>query len=89
MPSLKPKRFRGRLLRRGRARRAPEAHLRPADLGAPERDATQVADRVHRDLRVVGAGLDAQVAAGLVGIEVVAEERRQPLENGGRRAPMP
>ena len=37
---------------------------------------------MHGDLRVVGARLDAQVAARGIRIEVVAEERRQPLERG-------
>jgi hypothetical protein len=38
---------------------------------------------VHGDLRVVGARLDAQVAAGVIGLQVVAEERRQRGEQGG------
>ena len=49
--------------RAGGRRRAAEAELRPAHARRAERDPGQVADGVHRDLRVVGARLDAQVAA--------------------------
>ena len=41
---------------------------------------------MHRDLRVVGAGLHAQVALGARRVEVVAREVRQRLER--RRAPV-
>ena len=66
---------RGRL-RGGRARRAAEAELRPAQPRAPEGDAAEVADRVDGDLRVVGARLDAQVAAR--GIRGRGRRRRRP-----------
>ena len=42
--------------------------------GAPRAIAREVADGVERDLRVVGAGLDAEVAAGAVRVELVAGE---------------
>ncbi len=62
MPSLKPNRLRGvGPVGLGRGRLA-EAELRPAHRGAARGDPGQVADGVHRDLRVVGAGLDRQVA---------------------------
>ena len=64
------------LLGRGR-RRAAEAELGPAHRDGAEADPGEVADRVHRDLRVVGAGLDAQVAVAAVGVEVVGREVRQ------------
>ena len=60
MPSLKPNRLRGvACARRGR-RRAAEPELRPAHRDDAEADPDQVAHGVHRDLRVVGAGLDAR-----------------------------
>ena len=40
---------------------------------------------MHGDLRVVGAGLDAEVAAGALGLQRVALESRQRLEVRGRR----
>ena len=43
----------------------------------------QVAHRVEGDQRVVGAGLDAQVAAGVVGVEVLVGQRRQLGQRGG------
>ncbi len=69
-------------LARGRGGRATEAELRPADGGASERDAAQVADRVDGDLRVVGARLDAEVAAGEAGLQVVSREAGQLLQLG-------
>ncbi len=88
VPSLNPNRFRGVVWRSrwttyGRSRAATSAR-RPA-----EGDPGQVADRVHRDLRIVGAGLDAQVAVGPGRVEVVGREVRQPLaapRAAGRRA---
>ena len=70
---------RGLLVER-RLRRAAVPELRPAQLRAAEGDAAQVADGVHRDLRIVGAGLDAQVATARLRVEVVAEEGREPFE---------
>ena len=48
---------------------------------APEGDAAQVADRVDGDLRVIGAGLDAEVAVAPCGLE-----RRRPRTAGAARA---
>lgn len=72
---------RRRLAGRG-TRGLTESELRPAQARPPERDAAEVADRVNRDLGVVGTGLDAQVAVRRRGIEVVPEEGRKPLETG-------
>ncbi len=74
------------LLARRRRRRAAEAELRPAHGDGAEADAREVADRVDGDLRVVGAGLHAQVAAGARRVEVVGREVRQRLER--RRPPV-
>ena len=49
-----------------------------------ERGPGQVADRVHRDLRVVGAGLDDEVAVGARGVEVVGREVREVDEPVGQ-----
>ena len=67
---------RGRLRAR-RRRRAAEAELRPADRDPAEADADQVADGVHGDLRVVRAGLDADVAVAARRVQVVRRETRQ------------
>ena len=47
-------------------------------------DAGEVADRVERDLRVVGAGLDAEVAAATLRVELIAPERGQVVAAAGR-----
>ena len=95
VPSLNPNRLRGVGLGGRRRRGAPEAELRPADARGAERGPGQVADRVHRDLRVVGAGLDDEVAVGARRVEVVGREVRQldearraagPRGRTGRRA---
>ena len=83
---LEPEEVARRLLLDGRPRGAAEAHLRPADARAPEGDPAQVAHGVHGDLRIVGARLDAEVAVAPLGLQVVAEEGREPLEPG--RAPV-
>ena len=89
VPSLNPKRFRGvAWLGRGR-RGAAVAELRPAHRRGAEPDAGEVADRVHGDLRVVGAGLHAQVAVAARGVEVVGREVRQRLSAAGRRSASP
>ena len=54
-----------------------EAQLGPADARLAESDAGQVPDRVDCHLRVVGAGLDHDVAAGASGLEIIAGEVRQ------------
>lgn len=63
-------------VRRRRGRLA-EAQLRPADGDLAEADPGQIADRVHRDLRIVGACLHTQIAAAARPVEVVAGELRQ------------
>ena len=63
---------RGLLGRRRRGAAVPQ--LRPPHRRRPEADAEQVAHRVHGDLRVVRAGLDADVAARAGGVEPVAPE---------------
>ena len=63
VPSLKPNRLRGVDLAARRRRGAPEARAGPPHGDDAEADPDQVAHRVHGDLRVVGAGLDAEVAA--------------------------
>ena len=73
-----------RVLRAARRRRAAEAELRPAHHDAAAADAREVAHGVEGDLRVVGAGLDADVAAALRRVERVVAERRQLLQR--RRA---
>ena len=50
-----------------RRRRAPEAELRPAERRRAAGDPGEVADGVERDLRIVGAGLHAEVAAAAGG----------------------
>ena len=49
----------------------------------------EVAHRVERDLRVVGARLDAEVAADERGVELVARQRWQLGEAFGCRAARP
>ncbi len=83
VPSLKPKRLRGGGLVPGGRRGTAEAELRPADAHHAHADPGQVADRVHRHLRVVGAGLDAEVAAGELRLQRVAGELRQLGQGGG------
>ena len=77
MPSLKPNRLRGVawLVEVDEVRPKPSWAQRIAD-GA-EGDPGEVADRVHGDLRVVGAGLDAEVAVAARRVEVVGREVRQ------------
>ena len=76
MPSLKPNMLRGVAWRLRGRRRAAEPELAPAHRDDPEAHPHQVAHRVHRHLRVVGAGLDDDVAARARRVEVVAEEGR-------------
>ena len=72
-----------RLLPRTRARGPAVPEAGPAHLGTTEGDAAQVADRVHHDLRVVGARLDAEVAVTDRVLEEVERERRQRGERLG------
>src|SRR5690606_23690160 len=78
-----------RLLPSGGSRGPTEAQLRPAQHGAAEGDAGEVADRVDRDLRIVGTGLNAQITVALLRIEILAEERGQSFEPLGQAAPKP
>ena len=83
VPSLKPNRLRGVDCDGRRGRGPAEPELRPPHGDGAEPDPGQVADRVHRHLRVVGAGLDAEVAVRAELVEVVAREVRQLLERRG------
>ena len=79
----------GRVLLAGRGRGAPEAELRPLHHHRPAADPGQVADRVEGDLRVVGARLDAEVAARDVGVDRLRRQRRELAQRRGppRREP--
>ena len=55
----------------------PKPELRPADAHHARAEADQVADGVHGDLRIVRAGLDAEVAAADRRVELVAGEGGQ------------
>ena len=59
-----------------------EAHLGPLDSRLAEGEAHQVANRVHGDLGVVGASLDADVSAAERWIDGVAGEVRQVGQRG-------
>ena len=85
VPSLKPWRLRGVGLAARRRRGAAEAELGPAERRRRPTRAGEVAHRVERDLRVVGAGLDAEVAVGArrlrgcrPGTRAARRERRSP-----------
>ena len=77
-----PRRFLGGRLRQ-------KACLGPAKLGRAIRQAGKLPDRVKRDLRIVSARLNRNVAPGARGLELIAiefrqvDERRRPL---GRQA---
>src|SRR5580698_2665836 len=60
-----------------------EAELHPVVLDDPHADPGQVADGVEGHEGVVCAGLDAQVAAGVAGVEVLVGQRRQLAESRG------
>ena len=83
VPSLNPNRFRGVACSRRGRRGAAEAQLRILHRDGAEADPGQVAHRVHRDLRVVGARLDADVAAAAGGVEDLVGELRQVGQRGG------
>ena len=84
VPSLKPIRLRGvswaRLV--DDVRPKPSCDQRITHAAAA--DAGQVADRVEGDLRVVGAGLDAEVAAAARRVE--ARRRAAPAGRAARPA---
>ena len=77
VPSLKPNRLRGVAWPVLVDDVRPKPSCDQRTLTTPGAEPDQVADGVHGDLRVVGAGLDAQVAAADRGVELVAGERRQ------------
>ena len=79
---LEPEQVARRGLAGRRRRGAAEAELGPAHGDRAEADPGEVADRVHRDLRVVGAGLHAQVAVAARRVEVVGREVRQLAQRG-------
>ena len=85
MPSLNPSRFRAVVWVVEVDDVRPKPSWDQRDRGPSERDPGQVADRVHRHLRIVGTGLDAEVAVGPGRIEVVGREVRQPSQR--RRLP--
>ncbi len=60
-----------------------EAQLEPSDDGDATGQPGEVAHRVERDLWVVGAGLDREVAAAPAGLQRIAGERGD-LGEGGR-----
>ena len=62
-----------------------KAGLGPTELRGAVRQAGQLPDGVEGDHRIVGAGLDRDVAAGLRGVELIAVEFRQVDER--RRPP--
>src|SRR5699024_11528431 len=86
VPSLYPKRLRGVSIVGARGRGLAETELGPAQGDRPEGAAGEVADGVHGDVRVVGAGLDAQVAVAAGGVEGVPGEVGERLE--GLRPPV-
>ena len=87
VPSLKPIRLRGVVLRAAGRRGAAEAELRPAHHDDAAADPGQVADRVEGDLRVVGAGLDAEVAAAALRVELVAGQAAAGRRSAAGRSP--
>ena len=67
----------------GRCGRGPaEAELHPVVLDDAHADPGHVAHGVERDERIVGAGLDAQIAAGVVGVKILVGQRRELGERG-------
>ena len=74
VPSLNPIRLRG-VAAVCRARQ--KTGLRPANLGHAIGEPGQLPDRMKRHLRIVGAGLDRQIAAGRLRRQLVAVEPRQ------------
>ena len=86
VPSLNPSRLRGVAcavdVDEVRPKPSCDQRMRARAEGGPG----EVPDRVHRDLRVVGAGLDDEVAVAARRVEVVAREvgeldeaRREPV----------
>ncbi len=80
---LEPEHVARRRLGLRRRRGAAEPELAPAHRDHPEAHPHQVAHGVHRHLRVVGAGLDDDVATGARRVEVVAEEAGQLAQRLG------
>ena len=77
MPSLKPNRLRGVAWPVLVDDVRPNPSCDQRTLTTPGAEPDQVADGVHGDLRIVGAGLDAQIAAADRRVELVARERGQ------------
>ena len=73
VPSLNPIKLRG--VSAGAVGKKPR--LRPAKLGGAIGQARKLPDGVKRDLRIIGAGLNRNVASGPRGFELVAVEFRQ------------
>ena len=90
-PVLEPHEVARGHLRARRAGGAAEPELGPAQHDDPAADPAEVAHRVERDLRVVGASLHHDVAAGARRVELVARERRQVdrAQRAARRDPEP
>ena len=89
-PVLEAHQVARRVLRAARRRRAAEAELRPAHHDAAAAEPREVAHGVERDLRVVGAGLHAEVAAAARRVErVVARTRAAAVSAAGRFAARP
>ena len=82
VPSLKPIRLRGVACARLVVGRASEAELRPADGHRAAADPREVAHGVEGDLRVVRAGLDAEVAVAARRVELVAGQGGQVRQRG-------
>ena len=76
----------GRHLRGGRGGGTPEAQLLPGHHGAAAGDANQVTNRVEGHLRVVSAGLDAQVAVAALRFQRVPGHVRDAHERLGQLA---
>ena len=79
---LEPEQVPGRGLGCRRGRGPTEAELRPTHARAAKGGPGEVADRVHGDLRIVGARLDEQVAVAAARVELVAREVGEPDEAG-------
>ena len=89
MPSLKPNRLRGVAWARTVDDVRPKPSCDQRTRHHAEADPGQVADGVHGDLRVVGAGLDAQVAAGCAGSSASPGKRGRSAARPGARAARP
>ncbi len=89
VPSLNPNRLRGVTWARVVDEVRPKPSWDQRTRTVPNADPGQVADGVHRDLRVVGAGLDHDVAVGARVLQVVAREVGQRDERVGQPVGQP